>query len=92
MESSTLLEDKTATPNFTATDNILNKVAGLALGAATQIQHFYAFGNNQKAGGTKRDQDEVILKPDTQYAYVFTGDGANNKAQVILNWYEHTDR
>ena len=92
MESSIILEDKTATPNFTATDNILTKVAGLATGAATHIQHFFAFGNNQKAGGTFRDSDEIILKPDTQYAYIFTGDGANNKAQVILNWYEHTDR
>ena len=92
MESSSILEDLTATPTFTATDNILSNVTGLNTGVATLIQSFFAFGNQQKAGGSSRDKDEIILKPNTQYAYVFTSDGANNKAQVVFEWYEFTDR
>lgn len=92
MDSSVLLEDLTATPTFTATDNILSNPANLVTVGKTLIHHFYTWGAKGKflAGGA-RDTEELILKPDETYAVVFTGDGAANKAQVILNWYEHTD-
>ncbi len=91
LNSSGLLEDKTATPAFTATDNILLNPTGLGTGSAISLHHFYAWGKKEKlqAGG-QRDLEELVLKPDTQYAIVFTADGGSNKAQVILNWYELT--
>ncbi len=92
MNSSTLLEDLTATPAFTATDNVLSNVTGLNTGAATAIITEYAFGvKNKINAGASRGVTEWILKPDTQYAAVFTSSGASNKAQITLDWYEHTD-
>ncbi len=92
MKSSGLLEDKTATPLFTATDNVLVNVTGLNTASALAIHHFHAFSaQGRTARGGARDSEEIILKPDTQYAIVFTADGANNKAQIILNWYESID-
>ena len=86
---SILLEDKTSTPTFTRTGNMLANVVNLGTGSATSLHHFYAWGKKEKfqAGG-ERDEGEVILKPDTQHAVVFTAVGASNKAQMILNWYE----
>ncbi|KKK92318.1 hypothetical protein LCGC14_2704130 [marine sediment metagenome] len=89
---STVLEDLTATPAFTATDNLLANVAGLNTGAAIQIHRFHAWGKKDKlAAGGARDTEEWILNPDTQYALVYTADANNNKAQVIMNWYESTE-
>lgn len=92
MNSSGLLEDKTATPVFTATDNVLLNPDGLDISSATLLHHFIAWGKKEKlqAQGA-RDAEELILKPDTQYAITFTSSGGSNKAQMILNWYEHTD-
>ena len=92
MDSSILLEDLTATPLFTATDNILVNVAGLNTAGATSLHHFYAWGaQGRGARGGARDSEEIILEADTQYAIVFTSVANNNSAQIILNWYEHTD-
>lgn len=92
MNSSGLLEDKTATPTFTATNNILLNPTGLGTGSAINIYPRYAWGQrNQILAGGERDIEEKILKPDTQYAVVFTADGGSNKGQIILGWYEHTD-
>lgn len=83
-----LTEDKTATPAFTTTGNILVNPTGLAGG--TSLHKHYAWGERGKVGAIgQRDENEFVLRPDTQYAIVFNGIGANNKAQVILNWYEH---
>lgn len=87
-----LLEDKTSTPVFTATGNVLVNPTGLNTGGATSLHKHYAWGERGKVGAIgQRDENEFVLKPDTQYAVVFTGIGASNKAQLILNWYEHTD-
>lgn len=89
MASSMLLEDLTATPTFTATDNMLLNPTGLAGG--TTIQSHYGFGEKAKFGASGRDAQEIILKPDTRYAFRFTADVKSNQAQLLLNWYEHTD-
>lgn len=90
MTSSGFLEDLTATPVFTATDNILEGVGGLNTAGATQIHHIYAWGKKEKfPAGNVREAEGFILKPDTQYAVVFTAIGGANKAQIILNWFEH---
>lgn len=89
-DSSVVLEDKTATPAFTATDNILSNVTGVSGG--TSIQRRYAWGvKNRSGAGSLRGSLELVLAPDTQYVVTFTADGGSNKGQVILEWYEHTD-
>ena len=88
MESSNILEDSGQAP-FTATDNMILNPANLAGG--TIVHCLYAFGNKNQFSGGAREVDELILKPDTQYAYRFTADAASNAAQMTLNWYEHTD-
>ena len=90
--TSDLLEDLTATPVFTATDNVLLNVTGLNTGVATELHHLHAWGErNRLAAGGARDTEEWILDPDTLYALVYTADGAANKAQMIANWYEHEE-
>lgn len=90
MTDSGLLEDLTATPLFTATNNILEGVGGINLTNATQIHHLYAWGKKEKfLAGNVRETEGFILKPDTQYAIIFTAEGAANKGQIILNWFEH---
>lgn len=85
---STLLEDKTATPAFTKTNKVLVNVTGLAGGTA--IWSRYAWGEKGKIeGGDYRAENEFILRPDTQYAVLFTAIGAANKGQIFLNWIEH---
>jgi len=91
--NSDLLEDKTATPVFTVTHNILANVTGLGTGSATGLLNGgdYAFGVKGKVAGGERGLAEYVLKPNTQYAVVFTADGSLNKGQVVLDWYEHTE-
>lgn len=88
MASSTLLEDQ-AQAGFAASDNLNANPTTLAGGTA--IQTLYAFGLKNRFPGSGREVDEVILKPDTQYAVRFTSDAATNAVQMILNWYENTD-
>ena len=89
--NSMLLEDKTYTPAFRATFNILSNVTGLGTGSATSLFNEYAFGDKGKIAAGSRGISEFVLKADTQYAIVFTAIGASNKAQVTLDWYEHKE-
>jgi len=87
-----ILEDKTATPAFTATNNILEKVAGLNTAGATKIYTVYAWGKKEKLlPGNVFDTAGFTLKPATQYAVVFTAIGNGNKAQILLEWLEQSD-
>ena len=89
MKSSILLEDKTDTPNFTATDNVLANPTTFAGGTA--IRTIYAFGSQNRLAAGARDIEEIPLKPDTAYGVKFTAVGNSNKAQVFMDWYEETD-
>ena len=85
---SSFLEDKTATPDFTATNKVLVNVTGLAGG--TELMSRYSWGEKGKVeSGDYRAINEWLLKPNTQYAVLFTAIGASNKAQIFLNWTEH---
>ena len=85
----TLLEDKTLTPNFTATEKVLVNPTGLDTGSATSIIKRYAWGERGKVeAGDYRAENEIMLKTDSTYAVVFTAVGASNKAQIIMNWIE----
>jgi len=92
----TLLEDKTATPAFTATEKVLvGNVTSMTLSTAnaTCIWKRYAWGLTARfEGGEYRSTNEFTLKKSTTYAVVFTAVGASNKAQIILNWIEGTFR
>ena len=88
---SKILEDKTATPAFTVTGNILSNVTGLNTGSATSLYNEYAFGIKGKIEAGERGVSEFVLKSDTKYAFVFTAIGASNKAAVTLDWYEHPE-
>lgn len=86
-----ILEDQ-AQVGFLASGNLIENPTGLGTGSATSIRRVYAWGKKEKfmAGGG-RDSEEMLLRPATQYAIVFTAEGNNNKGQVELNWYEHVD-
>ena len=87
MNSSMLLEDLNQVA-FTASDELILNPTGLAGG--TTIHDVYAFGA-QKVPAGGREENEILLLPDSTYCMCFTADGANNKGQLVLNWYEHTD-
>ncbi len=90
--TSALLEDKTATPLFTATGNVLVNPNNLGTGSAISLDKQYAWGERGKVGaGFLRDEHEFVLIPNTSYAVVFTAIGASNKAQIHLNWHEVID-
>ena len=90
--SSGLLANQ-AQAGFVAADVLVVNPTGLNTGGAESVHHIYAWGSQSKGStGGNRDTEELILKPDTAYALVFTGAGANNAGQVIMNWYESTDR
>ena len=89
---SELEEDKTKTPVFIPTNNVLENPTGLNTTGATSLDKQYAWGEKGKIGaGYLRDENEFILEPATKYAIVFTAIGADNRAQISLNWYEHGD-
>jgi len=84
---STLLENDTVVA-FTATNQVLVNVADLAGG--TTLWTRYSWGERGKVeAGAERASNEFMLKPNTQYAVLFTAIGAANKAQIFLNWMEH---
>lgn len=88
MTNSGLLENK-GQATFTASNGLILNPDDFADG--TIIHDLYGFGQKNQFNAGGRDIEEIILKPDTQYAVRFVSDAASNKAQLELNWYEHTD-
>lgn len=79
-----VLEDTTG--SFIDTNNIILNPVNVAGG--TEIHDFYTFiGIN--VGGIRADIAEIILNPNTTYAFVLTADAGSNAGHIILNWYEH---
>lgn len=93
MDSSIILENASSASTFIANNKIIVNPTGLDNSAASIIRRLYAWGKKERfqAGGG-RDENELILKTDTAYAVVFTAEGGSNKAQLVLNSYEHTDK
>lgn len=87
MASSGLLEDKNQS-TFTASDQAITNVTGVSGG--TTIGLIYAFGANNRSSGD-RSEEEMLLKPDTQYVVLATADGGSNAIWLGIYWYEHTD-
>jgi len=61
----------------------------------TEITHWHlqADSGNKPAGGEARALNELMLKPDTLYAFVIESlTDEDNTCEVRLNWYEHTSK
>jgi hypothetical protein len=85
-EITSILEDKTATPAFTATGNYLLNPTNIAGG--TVIHKLYNLAEKQAASAA--DTLPIILNADTLYAFQVTNDDSGAKdMQLFLNWYEH---
>lgn len=87
--ASMLLEDKTATPAYTANGVLVDATADAA---GTAISTHYVFGIKQSGGLGGVAREELILKPDETYAVTLTSDDGNKGLQLRLLWYEHTDK
>lgn len=85
--TSMLLEDKTATPAFTA-GGVLTDVTNVAGG--TLIREIYTF-SDKKAGGDLAAREEIILDVDETYVIQLVSDDGSKGMQLRLEWYEHTD-
>ena len=92
MSSSVILENVSSASTFIANNKIIANPTGHDSSAATIIRRLYGWGAKEKFDAAGRDENEFLLKPDTTYAVVFTAESGSNKAQIILNWYEHTDK
>ena len=85
------LEDKTATPGYTA-GGILQTATSPS---GTSIYYQAAVSDAAPQGGSGGlsavGRNEIILKANTNYAFVLTSDDGSQLMQLILEWYEHTD-
>lgn len=87
--ASMLLEDKTATPAYTANGVLTDATAS---GAGTSLRSVYIFAGAKVGGDASHDQ-EIILKPDETYTISVTNDEVTNQKLILhLDWYEHTDK
>lgn len=87
VNTSMLLEDKTATPGFTA-GGVLQTVTSVAGGTTVSLIYTFA-GKQVGASGGKRH--ELILATDETYVFEITSDDGSKGLQLRLYWYEHTD-
>ena len=67
----------------------LTQDATVAGGTVICEEHF---GSGQATGGSTVNRSEFMLKQDEDYVYLLTSEAAGNDCELILNWYEHTDK
>lgn len=83
----TMQEDKTANPLFTATGYVLKNVTNLA----GDVGWFdYIFGP-KNAPGRNRNDSEFVLLPNTTYAMRMTSDAVGNSGYMRITWYEEEE-
>ena len=71
------------------------EAAAASLTTTTELMRVYMGSGEKKAafGGLTRGEVELVLKQDTQYAFVVTSvDDNTNFHSITMNWYEHTER
>ncbi len=49
-------------------------------------------GSGKNIGGSTPDRMEFILKQNEDYTIILTSEAATNDCELILDWYEHTNR
>lgn len=89
--STIILEDKNQ-PTFTASNQVIKDVTGIAGGTTFENQYTYNAGLGAIISAeTRTAAHEWILKPDTTYIARTTQTDGNCKMSIDLHWYEHTD-
>lgn len=58
----------------------------------TEIHHWKLGAGKNKIGGDNRGNEEFILRQNTKYSLRMTSAVAVTRAQLTLEWYEHTNR
>ena len=92
-KTSTIIETK-SNPDTTGSAIFWDETdaAGANLTLGTTIIHQELLGAGKNTFAVSRNLGEVILKPDTNYAFVLENEGASaNVHNIILDWYEHID-
>jgi len=93
-KTSAIIETKSS-PDTTGSAIYWNETdaAGANLTLGTTIIHSELIGAGKNSFVTSRALGEIILKQNTNYAFVLENEGiAANKHNIILDWYEHTDK
>lgn len=76
---------------FSRLGKVITNPAGLIESKGTMIERIFAFGTKQAAIGMQRGDNEIVLKKNTKYSFVFKADAGSNGAQIILDWYENIE-
>ena len=84
--TSILEGDGNGAGGFVANEVVIDPT-GLAGGTVISMKGWFAPKNAGGSEGTR--QREIILKPNTKYAFVMAPTGAASGMQVRLEWYEH---
>lgn len=82
--SSTLISTDDTTANQLTQD-------ATAPAGGTEIHHWKLGSGKNKIGGENRGNEEFILKQNTTYSIRMTSGVAAIRAQLTLEWYEHTN-
>jgi hypothetical protein len=89
--SEIILEDKNQ-PTFTASNKVIQDVAGISGGTVIDPQYTYNAGVGLAVVAESRHAaHEWVLAPDTTYIVRMTQTDGNCKMSIDLHWYEHTD-
>lgn len=85
--TSGLLEDKTATPAFTA--------GGVLVGVTSPsggdiVMQSYSFGERQSGmnSGSQCESDEIVLEAGQTYSIILTSDDGSKGLHLYVEWYE----
>lgn len=89
--TSQLLQDKSATPSFTVTNQVLKDVTGATLGNRIRPTR-YTWDRFTVGGSQVRGTSEFILKNNETITFELTSDDGNKGMGIILRFYEHTDQ
>lgn len=87
--TTTVMETNHITVPFAANGVAMKNPTGLT---GTEIGKVYAFAAKTGGGSEKSEDNELVLKQNTKYAYIYKADAATNGVQIILDWYEHTNK
>ena len=79
------------TTKVTALKSYDSTVGGHVITGGTVIHDLYTWASKQ-IGDRDRDSEEVVLAPETTYAFKLIADEANGAGQLKVIWYEHVNR
>jgi hypothetical protein len=68
-----------------------DSAAGDTIGGGVTIHSAYAYSAKNQGSEGGRDAQEIILAPQTTYAFKAISDAGGGAITISLHWYEHTD-